>query len=188
MSRIWIVLKREYLENVRTKAFLLGLILTPVWMGLVFLIPALAQSAGPTSRPLVVIDETGHFALPVAGLEGTEAGAGAGPLVEALSQLEGFDVQVEDPAGAFDGAPDGGPSRVDELKQRAGQGELFAIVLTDPVLEKRPAGEGENATEVFGPQGLAAAGRQGQLLLATVNEVVTSTSSRNGRSTRPTPS
>ena len=54
MKRIWYVLKREYLENVRTKAFLIGIVLTPVWMGLIFVIPlentVMIGSIGTLSR------------------------------------------------------------------------------------------------------------------------------------------
>ena len=59
MSRIWCVVKREYLENVRTKAFLVGIVLTPIWMGLIFVIPALASSAGVKAQEVVIVDETG---------------------------------------------------------------------------------------------------------------------------------
>ena len=49
MSRIWLVFEREYLENVRTKAFLIGLVLTPVWMVLVFADPRCSRATRRTS-------------------------------------------------------------------------------------------------------------------------------------------
>ena len=58
MSRILTVAKREYLENVRTKAFLIGVILTPLWMGLIFLIPMLVKDRGTTRESIVIADAT----------------------------------------------------------------------------------------------------------------------------------
>ena len=59
MSRVWYVLKREYLENVRTRAFLIGLILTPVWMGLIFLVPKLVTQQKGELKKVVIVDATG---------------------------------------------------------------------------------------------------------------------------------
>lgn len=166
MSRIWHVMRREYLENVRTKAFLIGLVLTPIWMGLIFVIPAMVRSSGPEKRDLVVVDQTGRFAR-----QG-EAATPEGPLVEALASTKQFEIRVEDAAEVFQVQSDGS-TRLEALKQEAGRGELIGIVLTNPILEKRPPGEGELASEIFGPQSLAAAGRLGHLLTGIVNEVVT---------------
>ena len=57
MTRVLQILVREYLENVRTKAFLFGVFLTPVLMGLTFLIPMLAPKA--PQRAIAVADFTG---------------------------------------------------------------------------------------------------------------------------------
>jgi ABC-2 type transport system permease protein len=51
-----IVLKREFVERVRTRSFLLGTLLFPVFIGALVLIPALAGGGGG-ERTLVVVDE-----------------------------------------------------------------------------------------------------------------------------------
>ena len=127
MSRVWTILKREYLENVRTKAFIIGLVLTPVWMGLIFVVPMLQE--GPKKQKVVIVDETGELAL---------------PLQTRLEQLENaFEVTLESADGAWD-ARGSGTSRIDELMLAAGEGRLMAVVLTAPVLEKRTIVDGEH--------------------------------------------
>ena len=55
MSEILIVLKREFMERVRTRGFLLTTLLIPLFMGGLFLLPALMSTGG--ERTLVVVDE-----------------------------------------------------------------------------------------------------------------------------------
>ena len=157
MKRTWYVIKREYLENVRTKAFLIGIVLTPVWMGLIFLLPKLM--GGPDSERIVLIDETGVLAAPLQA-------------VLDKSTSPRFEVQVEPAAGAWDPGPNGTPSRIDQRKAEAGRGEHYLVVLTPPVLEKRPAGEGEHPHGVFGPTGGSLRGAKG-ILTREISALVT---------------
>ncbi len=155
MSRIWTILKREYLENVRTKAFLIGLILTPVWMGLIFVVPMIKD--GPKKQKVVVLDETGELAV---------------PLQQALEkQGETYEVTVENAEGAWE-PKDGGESRIDALKRQAGEGALIAVVLTAPVLEKRPAKEGEREPGLYGAATTGAT-KSARVIGAVLNELVT---------------
>ena len=156
MKRTWYILKREYLENVRTKAFLIGIVLTPVWMGLIFLLPKL--SGGPKSEKVIIVDKTGKL---VASLQE----------VLEKSTSPTFDVLVEPPERAWEAAGDG-RTRIDELTAQAGRGEHYLVVLTWPVLEKRAPTEGERAHGVFGPSGASLRGAQG-ILTRAVNELVT---------------
>ncbi|MEW5926398.1 MAG: ABC transporter permease [Gemmatimonadota bacterium] len=55
MSEMLIVLRREFMERVRTRGFLLTTLLLPVFMGGLTLLPALMSSGG--ERRLVVVDE-----------------------------------------------------------------------------------------------------------------------------------
>jgi ABC-2 type transport system permease protein len=55
MSEMMIVLKREFMERVRTRGFLLTTLLLPLFMGSLTLLPALMSSGG--QRTLVVVDE-----------------------------------------------------------------------------------------------------------------------------------
>jgi len=157
MRRMWLVLKREYLENVRTKAFVIGLILTPVWMGVIVLVPKLM--GGKKHEDAVIVDSTGVLAA---------------PLREKLLESEDptWAVTVEPVEKAWTEQPDG-TTRVEVLKRQAGEGRHYLIVLTPPVLEKRPAdpAQGERAHGVYGPtSGIGGTGRQ---LAALVNGIVT---------------
>jgi ABC-2 type transport system permease protein len=58
-DKLWAVIRREYLERVRTRGFVIGTVLGPLLMGAMMIIPALA--ARSTSKPLrvAVLDGTG---------------------------------------------------------------------------------------------------------------------------------
>lgn len=153
MRRIWLVLKREYLENVRTKAFLIGLVLTPVWMGLVFLLPALAKETSKSER-LVILDRTGRL---------------AGPLTEALAA-----VRTRDGAPRFlpEALAPQEEARLVGLQKQAGQGDLFLLVLAPALLEsKREPAPGESGSALYGPSGVGAL-EAGRVLETAVNQVV----------------
>ncbi len=140
MSRTWQILRREYLENVRTKAFLVGLLLTPLWMGLAFLLPALADK--PEEETVVIVDATGRL---------------AGPLRERLelSPRPRWTVRVGPGAEAFVAGPDG-TRPVDRLIEAAGRGEHFVVMIAPATLEKRPPRPGEPEGLIAGPSGAGA--------------------------------
>jgi len=64
-AKLWAIVKREYVERVRTKGFVIGTILGPLLMGGMMIIPMLA--ARSTSKPLsvAVLDATGSLREPV---------------------------------------------------------------------------------------------------------------------------
>lgn len=153
MRRTFLVFAREYLENVRTKAFLIGLVLTPVWMGLMFLVPMLGRDATRSER-LLLLDETGVL---------------AGPLSEQLALLKAGD---GGPRFRIETLPPGATLPPDGLQRRAGQGELFVLRLTRSLLEnKRRPAEGEAAPALYGPSGVGAV-EAGRLLEQAVHTVV----------------
>ena len=62
MGKIWVVFKREYLERVRSKWFLVATILGPVFMGLIIVVPNVLAARTKTSAGIsnvVIIDATG---------------------------------------------------------------------------------------------------------------------------------
>jgi ABC-2 type transport system permease protein len=142
MRRTWTILKREYLENVRTKAFLIGLLLTPLWISLVFFLPRLSQSQSRHDT-LVLVDETGdlghrferHLWKRVSTARFT---------IEHVSP----DVfWAEDPSG---------PRTFESIQQAAASGDLFAVILTNPLLEKRQPKDDERWPAVLGPPNVGA--------------------------------
>ncbi len=66
--RIWTVVRKEYLERVRSKSFLIGTILGPVLMAMIIVVPMLlAESGGDEERTVGVIDPSGRYLEPLAG-------------------------------------------------------------------------------------------------------------------------
>src|SRR3954468_2316603 len=62
MDKFWVVAKREYLERVRSRWFVMMTLFVPVFITAIFLIPAwvTARSAsGVGSRNIVILDATG---------------------------------------------------------------------------------------------------------------------------------
>lgn len=67
MRKVWAVVRREFLERVRTRAFLIGTILGPVFMAALVLLPALL-SRNTSTKHLVVLDAgQGEFGARVEG-------------------------------------------------------------------------------------------------------------------------
>jgi ABC-2 type transport system permease protein len=67
VGRLWAVVRREYLERVRSRTFLLTTVLAPVLLGLVLFLPA-AMMRGQHGRPLrvAVLDASGALGEAVA--------------------------------------------------------------------------------------------------------------------------
>ncbi|WP_437305919.1 ABC transporter permease [Sorangium sp. So ce388] len=61
MSRVLVVLRREYVASVRTASFVLTTLLLPVLFAAVGLLPALVVAAGAGDRSVVVVDGTGRL-------------------------------------------------------------------------------------------------------------------------------
>jgi ABC-2 type transport system permease protein len=56
MSEVMIVLRREFVERVRTRAFVLGTVLFPIFMGAVFVLPMLIGMGGGGTRTVALVD------------------------------------------------------------------------------------------------------------------------------------
>ena len=63
MHKIWAVVRREFLERVRTKWFIISTVLGPVFMIGITVLPAVLASSGGGPRAVAVVDEgSGEFA------------------------------------------------------------------------------------------------------------------------------
>jgi len=58
VRKTWVVIRREFLERVRTKWFIIGTVLGPVFMGMVIVLPILMAERGGGERTVVVVDAT----------------------------------------------------------------------------------------------------------------------------------
>ncbi len=95
MRKVWAVIRREFVERVRSKWFWVSALLGPVFFGAMIVVPVLFAGAGGTRRIAVVDGTTGAFgARVVAGLRhgkifrATRVPAGSG-VVDSLTQLVG---------------------------------------------------------------------------------------------------
>jgi ABC-2 type transport system permease protein len=64
-AKLWAVVKREYVERVRTKGFVIGTVLGPLLMGAMLIVPALAARSGSKPLRVAVLDGTGALREPV---------------------------------------------------------------------------------------------------------------------------
>ena len=63
MKKVWVIIKREYLIRVRTKAFIIGTIISPLLMLALILLPAFLATRGGGTRQVTVIDQSGDATL-----------------------------------------------------------------------------------------------------------------------------
>ena len=65
LNRIFAVIRREYLERVRTKAFWISTILVPIFLGAVMILPAWLAARGGGDFSVAVLDLSGRFFEPI---------------------------------------------------------------------------------------------------------------------------
>jgi len=95
VRKIWAVIRREFVERIRSKWFWFSALLGPVFFGAMIVVPVLFAGAGGTRRIAVVDATTGAFGERVAAglrhgkiFRATRVPAGAG-VVDSLTQLVG---------------------------------------------------------------------------------------------------
>ena len=95
MRKVWAVIRREFVERVRSKWFWISALLGPVFFGGMIVVPVLLAGAGGTRRIAVVDGTTGAFGARVVAelrhgkiFRATRVPAGAG-VVDSVTQLVG---------------------------------------------------------------------------------------------------
>jgi ABC-2 type transport system permease protein len=63
MQKIFVIIKREYLTRVRTRALLIGTIASPLFMLALIMVPAFLATRGGGERRVAVLDQSGDPAL-----------------------------------------------------------------------------------------------------------------------------
>src|SRR5688572_24041783 len=63
MNKTLVILKREYLTRVRTKAFVIGTLLTPILMLVLTILPGFLATRGGGERKVTVLDQSGDPGL-----------------------------------------------------------------------------------------------------------------------------
>jgi len=64
-AKLWAIVKREYIERVRSKAFVIGTILGPIVMAALMVVPMLAARSKSKPLRIAVVDWTGELQGPV---------------------------------------------------------------------------------------------------------------------------
>lgn len=126
MSRLRQVAVREYVETVRTKAFLIAILMTPILMAAAFLIPKWAEGAKPERHRVAVADLTGDLGPEL--VRRLSERRMPGTTTEPRYEVEAVDVPGGDPAAksqAFEALRAG-------LDARVRDGALFAYVVVRP--------------------------------------------------------
>lgn len=79
MHKIWAVIRREFVERVRTRAFILSTLLGPVFFGVMFILPGYLMSRETGPKRIAVVDgTTSGFGQKIAeALGAAKAGKGA---------------------------------------------------------------------------------------------------------------
>jgi ABC-2 type transport system permease protein len=143
MSRAWAVIRREFTEMVRTKAFIIGTLAGPFLIALLMLAPTLfARASGGGERQVLVLDATGtgigeEIAAALRTSEAVRGDPGAGAI---------FRVESRAMAGPGTAERQAARARLGDASPRPLDGYLF---LPEGFLEGE-AGlyEGRNATSV----------------------------------------
>ncbi len=61
ITKIRLIIRREYLSRVRKRSFILTTFLTPIGMLLLIIVPALLTSIGQSDKHIAVLDQSGYF-------------------------------------------------------------------------------------------------------------------------------
>ena len=144
MNKVWAVIRREFLERVRTKAFILGTLLFPVFLAAMTVLPALLLTGDSGTKRVALVDGAGggfgakvEAAMRAARIgEGDEASprydlvrvvAPGEQLEQARDSLIGLTALGQDAATSFDGV-----LVVDEAALAAGRLTYFGDDVSSP--------------------------------------------------------
>ena len=164
MSKALTVARTEYLRAVRTKGFIIGVLLMPLLMSGGYIASRISEEAADLSdRRFAVVDPGGRV-WPALQFEAerrntqTEGNSGIWSTIEPREQVRPRYVPERY-------APDSGSDPVVELSDRVRRDELIGFVIVGPEALSPPDAPGyhycpgrEKAANWFGQQGLAIAG------------------------------
>jgi len=100
LNNVLVVMKREYLQRVKTKGFWVGTLVLPLFVVAVTFLPGLLMAKSKTTQSIVVVDETGRVGTPFAARANArdgqvpKGGKERGLMVDE-SRMARFEVKVE---------------------------------------------------------------------------------------------
>ena len=122
IAKLWAIVRREYLERVRTRSFVISTILVPTLMAAMMIVPAIIASKGGKPLRVAVVDATGSL----------QAEAEAALRAARLDEKARFEV-MPSPGGSLD-------AREAALRQQAFDGRIDGwVVLPKDAVEKASA-------------------------------------------------
>jgi ABC-2 type transport system permease protein len=132
MHKIFVVAQSEFGTLVRTKAFIISIVLMPVVMvGSILLMNATRDTTDVKDRPFAIVDRSGVVAAPLLAAAREQNGAVEGPRGRVAPRF--LPREVADPGEGLDDL------RV-ELSDQVRKGELFAFVVIPPDIMDPDAG------------------------------------------------
>src|SRR6185295_16232560 len=100
LNNVLVVMKREYLQRVKTKGSWVGTLVLPLFVVAVTFLPGLLMAKSKTTQSIVVVDETGRVGTPFAARANArdgqvpKGGKERGLMVDE-SRMARFEVKVE---------------------------------------------------------------------------------------------
>lgn len=161
MSKSWVVAVREYLAMVRTKAFILSLVLTPlIAVAAVFVIDLMKEQTDVERREVVVFDGSGKL------FDDLQAAASARNegIVDESGEAQSFPLELTRGEGELD------DERTSELAARVRDGELSAFVDIGAGVLDGANGDPSSVVRIFANS--PTADPAGQWVRTTVRELV----------------
>jgi ABC-2 type transport system permease protein len=129
MNKIWCIARTEYLNSVRSRAFLMGLILLPIFMGGGILVQHFARSKVDVSpRKFMVVDRTGQL-FPVLAAKARDYNENA--VFEWTDGQKGKQVHSRFIPEEFPGSTNDEKSTEIKLSQKIRAKELFAFLVVE---------------------------------------------------------
>lgn len=116
LDKVFVVLRREYVERLKTKSFWISTVTVPLLMGALLVLPSLLLVRAKGDHRLVVVDETGQIAAPL--VERLSRGATKAP--EAQEVRPEQTLRRQEPPGQITFRVTSEPFASDTTAQRAG--------------------------------------------------------------------
>ena len=120
-NKVWLVAQREYLENVRTKAFWFGILSLPIILSIMFAVPVMIERTREAQR-FAVVDHSGWLLAAIDGQLAASDPEGSYEKRFERTKASGSDVEIE------------------RLNQAVADEELFGyfVIEADPLGEAGP--------------------------------------------------
>ncbi len=130
MKKVWAIVRRELVERVRTKAFLIGTFLLPVFIVGMMVVPTLLMSGTARTKRIAIVDGTSQRI----GAQ-VQAGLGAQTFSRDGEELPRYDIAVVGAAGRVEAVRDSLVALTGFARDEMPTGLDGVLVLTDATVD-----------------------------------------------------